>query len=79
MENVIIGVVGGIIGVIASILTTRILMSEFVSWEFYWELSARTDISIVIFLFILLTSILSSGYGYWRIRKINLVEKSRFE
>ena len=79
VENVIIGVVGGIIGVIASILTTRILMSEFVSWEFYWELSARTDISIVIFLFILLTSILSSGYGYWRIKKISLVEKSRFE
>ena len=79
VENVIIGVIGGIIGVIASILTTKILMAEFVSWEFYWELSARTDISIVIFLFILLTSILSSGYGYWRIRKINLVEKSRFE
>ena len=59
VENVIIGVIGGRIGVIAAILTTKILMAEFVSWEFYWELSARTDISIVIFLFILLTSILS--------------------
>lgn len=79
VENVIIGVLGGIIGVIASIVTAKILVAQFITWAFYFETNARLDISMTIFGFILVTSLLSSVYGYWRLRKINLVEKSRFE
>ena len=79
VENVIIGVIGGIVGVLVSIFAAEILITQFITWAFYFEISARLDISLAIFGFVLATSLLSSVYGYWRIKKINLVEKSRFE
>ena len=79
VENVIIGVIGGIVGVLVSIFAAEILITQFVTWAFYFEISARLDISLAIFGFVLATSLLSSVYGYWRIKKISLVEKSRFE
>ena len=79
VENVVIGILGGIVGVIASITTGEFLVSQFVTWAFYFEQTVRLDVSLAIFGFVLVTSLLSSLYGYWRIRNIDIVEKSRFE
>ena len=79
VENVVIGVLGGIVGVIVSIITAEILIAQFISWSFYFEASARFDISLMIFGFVMVASLLFSFYGYWRIKNIDIVEKSRFE
>ena len=70
VENVIIGVIGGIVGVLVSIFAAEILITQFITWAFYFEISARLDISLAIFGFVLATSLLSSVYGYWRIGKL---------
>jgi putative ABC transport system permease protein len=74
-EHLAIGLIGGILGCIFSLIGTKIMISAFAQWTMYFTISASTSsifilIGIVVFISISLTPI-----GMWRIKKMNLVDK----
>ena len=74
-EHLGIGLIGGVLGCIFSIVGTKVLMSSFVTWTAYFTVNASNSsifslIGIVVFISISLTP-----FGMWRIKKMNLVEK----
>ena len=77
VENFVIGILGGVVGVILSIYTAKLLHSSFTTWLFYYEFKTDWQISVMILILILSTSLLTSFYGTRRISNINLVEKTK--
>ena len=74
-EHLGIGLIGGVLGCVFSILGTKLMMSTFVTWMAYFTVAPSTDsifplIGIVVFISISLTP-----FGMWRIKKMDLVEK----
>ena len=74
-EHLGIGLIGGVLGCVFSILGTKLMMSTFVTWTAYFTVAPSNDsiftlIGIVVFISISLTP-----FGMWRIKKMNLVEK----
>tara|TARA_B100000029_G_C17442983_1_gene912162 strand:- start:388 stop:1194 length:807 start_codon:yes stop_codon:yes gene_type:complete len=77
VENFVIGILGGVVGVILSIYTAKLLHSSFTTWLFYYEFKTDWHISLMILILILSTSLLTSFYGTRRISNIDLVEKTK--
>jgi len=74
-EHLGIGLIGGILGCLFSILGTKLMLATFVSWTAYFTVTASnssifTLIGIVVFISISLTP-----FGMWRIKKMDLVAK----
>ena len=74
-EHLGIGLIGGVLGCIFSVLGTKLMIGSFVTWTTYFTVSASnssifTLIGIVVFISISLTP-----FGMWRIKKMDLVEK----
>jgi len=74
-EHLAIGLIGGILGCLFSILGTKLMLATFVSWSAYFTVTASnssifTLIGIVVFISISLTP-----FGMWRIKKMDLVAK----
>ncbi|MEE2748029.1 MAG: FtsX-like permease family protein [Candidatus Thermoplasmatota archaeon] len=74
-EHLGIGLIGGILGCIFSVLGTKLMLGSFVTWTAYFTVAASnssifTLIGIVVFISISLTP-----FGMWRIKKMDLVEK----
>ena len=74
-EHLGIGLIGGVLGCIFSVLGTKLMLSSFITWTAYFTVSASnssifTLIGIVVFISISLTP-----FGMWRIKKMDLVEK----
>ena len=74
-EHIAIGLIGGILATIFTILGTQALISTFVQWAFY--MTVKSDfmvtaqlVSVVVFISVILTP-----YGMWRISRMDLVEK----
>ena len=74
-EHLGIGLIGGVLGCIFSVLGTKLMIGSFVTWTTYFTVTASnssifTLIGIVVFISISLTP-----FGMWRIKKMDLVEK----
>jgi putative ABC transport system permease protein len=74
-EHLVIGLIGGVLGCLFSILGTKLMISTFVSWSAYFTVTASnssifTLIGIVVFISVSLTP-----FGMWRIKKMDLVTK----
>jgi len=74
-EHLGIGLVGGTLGCLFSVIGTKLMLASFITWTAYFTVSASnssifTLIGIVVFISISLTP-----FGMWRISKMNLVEK----
>jgi len=74
-EHFAIGLIGGILGAIFSILGTKWLMSQMVQWAFYFEVSADPVISAGLAGIVLFISVALTPLGMWRVRQMDLVEK----
>ena len=77
VENFVIGILGGVVGVFLSIYTAKLLHGSFTTWLFYYEFKTDWQISLMILILILSTSLLTSFYGTRRISNIDLVEKTK--
>lgn len=74
-EHFAIGLIGGILGAIFSILGTKWLMSQMVQWAFYFEVQADPVISAGLAGIVLFISLALTPLGMWRVRQMDLVEK----
>ncbi|MDG1536679.1 MAG: FtsX-like permease family protein [Candidatus Thalassarchaeaceae archaeon] len=74
-EHFAIGLIGGVLGAIFSVLGTKWLMSQMVQWAFYMEVSADLAISVGLAGVVLFISVGLTPLGMWRVRQMDLVEK----
>ena len=74
-EHFAIGLIGGVLGTIFSIIGTKWLMSKMVQWSFYFEIHADLGISLGLTAIVLVISLLLTPIGTYRIKRMNLVEK----
>jgi putative ABC transport system permease protein len=74
-EHLAIGLIGGILGCIFSIMGTKYLMSTFVTWVAYFTVAPSNDSIFILIGIVVFISISMTPFGMWRIKKMNLVEK----
>jgi len=74
-EHFAIGLIGGVLGAIFSILGTQWMISSFVQWSFYFKVDADPLISSYLVAIVLFISIALTPFGMWRVHRMDLVEK----
>jgi putative ABC transport system permease protein len=74
-EHFAIGLIGGVLGAIFSVLGTKWLMSQMVQWAFYLEVNVDLAISVGLAGIVLFISVGLTPLGMWRVRQMDLVEK----
>ena len=74
-EHLAIGLVGGILGCIFSVIGTKLLMASFVTWVAYFTVNASYSSVLILIGIVVGISISLTPFGMWRIKRMNLVEK----
>ena len=74
-ESLIIGIVGGIVGVIAAYLGAIGLANSFSSWQFFVPVLIVPSIAFQLMFGVILIAVAMTPIGVWRLRKMDLVEK----
>ena len=74
-EHLAIGLIGGILGCIFSIMGTKFLMSTFVTWAAYFTVAPSNNSIFILIGIVVFISISLTPFGMWRIKKMDLVEK----
>jgi len=74
-ENIAIGLVGGILAVIFTILMAQSFIASMVNWSFYFTLQPQTSAIVKLVGVVMAISVLCTPYGSWRVSRMNLVEK----
>ena len=74
-EHLGIGLIGGVLGCIFSVLGTKLMLSSFVTWTAYFTVSASNSSIFLLIGIVVFISISMTPFGMWRIKKMNLVEK----
>ena len=74
-EHLGIGLIGGVLGCVFSILGTKLMMSTFVTWMAYFTVAPSTDSIFTLIGIVVFISISMTPFGMWRIKKMDLVEK----
>ena len=74
-EHFAIGVIGGALACVFTVIGTQALISSVVQWSFY--MTVQTDLSVAVLLIgiVVTISVMLTPYGMWRIRRMDLVEK----
>jgi putative ABC transport system permease protein len=74
-EHLGIGLIGGVLGCIFSIVGTKVLMSTFVTWTAYFTVAPSNDSIFILIGIVVFISISLTPFGMWRIKKMDLVDK----
>jgi len=74
-EHFAIGLIGGALGAIFSILGTQWMISSLVQWSFYFTVDADPLISSYLVGIVLFISVALTPVGMWRVHRMDLVEK----
>jgi len=74
-EHLAIGLIGGFLGCVFSILGTKMMISSFVQWGMYFTVSATTSTILILIGIVVGISISLTPFGMWRIKKMDLVAK----
>ena len=74
-EHFAIGLIGGVLGAIFSILGTQWMISSLVQWSFYFKVDADPLISSYLVGIVLFISVALTPVGMWRVHRMDLVEK----
>jgi len=74
-EHIAIGLVGGVLACIFTIIGTQALISSFVQWAFYLTVSLDIYVAMELIGIVLLISVMLTPIGIWRISRMDLVEK----
>jgi putative ABC transport system permease protein len=74
-EHLAIGLIGGILGCIFSVMGTKFLMSKFITWTAYFTVAPSNDSIFLLIGIVVFISISLTPFGMWRIKRMDLVEK----
>ncbi len=74
-EHFAIGLIGGILAFMFTLVGTKAMISSFVQWTFYMTVSADPVIAMQLIGIVVFISVILTPYGMRRIRKMDLVEK----
>ena len=74
-EHLAIGLIGGVLGCIFSVLGTKLMISSFAQWSFFFTVAASTSSIFILIGIVVFISISLTPFGMWRIKKMDLVEK----
>jgi len=77
VESIVIGLLGAVVGILASILTANAMMASFSTWAWTFPISADPMAVVLIGVYILVAAIVITPVGIWRIRRMDLVEKAK--
>ena len=74
-ENLAIGLIGGILAVIFTVLMAQSFIASLVNWSFYFTLQPQASAIFELVGVVIAISVLCTPYGSWRVSRMNLVEK----
>ena len=74
-EHIAIGLIGGLLACIFTILGTQALISSFVQWSFYLTVNLDLIIALELIGIVVFISAILTPIGIWRISRMDLVEK----
>ena len=74
-EHFAIGLIGGVLGAIFSIIGTQWMVGSLVQWSFYFKVDADPLISSYLVGIVLFISVALTPVGMWRVHRMDLVEK----
>ena len=74
-EHLAIGLIGGILAFVFTLVGTQAMVSSFVQWSFYMTVSADPAVAMQLIGIVVFISVILTPYGMRRIRKMDLVEK----
>ena len=74
-EHLAIGLIGGTLAFMFTLVGTQAMISSFVQWSFYMTVSADPVVAMQLIGIVVFISVILTPYGMRRIRKMDLVEK----
>ena len=74
-EHLAIGLIGGILAFMFTLVGTQAMVSSFVQWSFYMTVSAEPVVAMQLIGIVVFISVIMTPYGMRRIKKMDLVEK----
>jgi putative ABC transport system permease protein len=74
-EHLGIGLIGGILGCIFSVLGTKLIFSSFTTWSAYFTVEPSNDSIFILIGIVVFISIALTPFGMWRIKRMDLVDK----
>ena len=74
-EHLAIGLIGGVLAFVFTLVGTQAMVSSFVQWSFYMTVSADPVVAMQLIGIVVFISVILTPYGMRRIRKMDLVEK----
>ena len=74
-EHLAIGLIGGILAAMFTIVMAQYLISATVQWAFFFTLQPDTMAALKLILIVVVISVICTPYGTYRVSKMDLVEK----
>jgi putative ABC transport system permease protein len=74
-EHLAIGLIGGVLAAVFTIVMTEYLISTFVQWAFFFTLQPDIMAVLELILVVVVISVMCTPYGTWRVSRMDLVEK----
>ena len=74
-EHLGIGLIGGVLGCIFSVMGTQFMMASFVTWSAYFTVAPSNDSIFILVGIVVFISVSLTPFGMWRIKRMDLVEK----
>ena len=74
-EHLAIGLIGGILAAVFTIVMAQYMISSFVQWAFFFTLQPDIMAALELILVVVVISVMCTPYGTWRVSRMDLVEK----
>ena len=74
-EHLAIGLIGGVLAAMFTIVMAQYLISAMVQWAFFFTLQPDTMAALKLILIVVVISVMCTPYGTYRVSRMDLVEK----
>ena len=74
-EHLAIGLIGGVLAAVFTIVMAQYMISSFVQWAFFFTLQPDIMAALELILVVVVISVMCTPYGTWRVSRMDLVEK----
>ena len=74
-EHLAIGVIGGVLAAVFTIVMAQYMISSFVQWAFFFTLQPDIMAALELILVVVVISVMCTPYGTWRVSRMDLVKK----
>ena len=74
-EHLAIGLIGGVLAAVFTIVMAQYMISSFVQWAFFFTLQPDIMAALELILIVVVISVICTPYGTWRVSRMDLVEK----